>query len=95
MNPSFHVLLLFTDTTNRTITTKQQLERCHYNQQCWKTIHPTSQTISLRSVSDAVNQINEMTIEGTNHVQVLVCGSLHLVGAVMTSLDITNDHIYS
>ncbi|XP_065917696.1 folylpolyglutamate synthase, mitochondrial-like isoform X2 [Dysidea avara] len=83
------------DTTNRTITTKQQLERCHYNQQCWKTIHPTSQTISLRSVSDAVNQINEMTIEGTNHVQVLVCGSLHLVGAVMTSLDITNDHIYS
>jgi len=83
------------DTMNFTISTKEQLDRCQYNQQCWMEVQPSCQTTSLQSVSEAVNWINKMTTQRTNHIQVLVCGSLHLIGAVMTSLDITNDHMYS
>jgi len=81
--------------TNLTVTPAEQLQRCKDNEQIWREVHPSSQSTTVRSVNDAVDWINTMTArEGTNHLQVLVCGSLHLVGAVMTSLDITNDYMY-
>ena len=50
-------------------------------QRAWQKVYPESQSKVVASIQDAVEEVRQ---QQTHHV--LVCGSLHLVGGVMSHL---------
>ena len=67
------------------------LGRCYDNEKAWLSLPGVSQkTKVFECISDAVNWVGG--VRKTNkelYVQVLVCGSLHLVGGAMNVLGVT------
>lgn len=81
------------DMTNFTVDSEEQLARCKGYQQYWKDLNSSSETTVLPSVEDAMQWIDSYGERSGTHVQVLVCGSLHLVGVVMATLKLTVDNL--
>lgn len=50
-------------------------------QEAWKKLHPESKTSIVSSIEEAIEEAER---QGSS--QILVCGSLHLVGGVMSHL---------
>lgn len=88
-------VLFTTDMTNYTVNPEEQFDKCKSYEENWKDTTPSCETAALRSVEDAVQWLNDYRERSPElHLQVLVCGSLHLVGAVMATLSITADNLY-
>jgi len=84
-----YLLLLVTDTINFTVNAEEQLANCKTYEQYWRNISGSSETAVLPSAEDAIHWLNDYRERSSLHVQVLVCGSLHLVGAAMATLHLT------
>ena len=80
--------------TNHTVNPEEQFDNCKNYEQHWKEIASSSETMALPSVEDATQWLNDYREKSGLHLQVLVCGSLHLVGAVMATLSVTADNLY-
>ena len=90
-----HIVLFTTDMTNYIVNPEEQFAKCKSYEENWKDATPSCETAALRSVEDAVQWLNDYRERSPElHLQVLVCGSLHLVGAVMATLSITADNLY-
>ena len=72
------------DQTNYTVTSDSQLQRCHDNESLWKRLSSSS-THVFSCADEAVRWVREMGND-QHHVQVLVTGSLHLVGSMIRVL---------
>lgn len=83
-----------TDMTNYTVNPEEQLANCTNYERHWKEITSSSEIAALPSVEDATQWVNDYMERSGLHLQVLVCGSLHLVGAVMATLNVTADNLY-
>lgn len=98
--------LLYADLANKGTTYERQLACCYANQQTFKDVVLTVATKEMvlmggsrekvntrvcASVSEAVDFINSLN---PAKVDVLVTGSLHLVGTVMNVLGFTVDNNY-
>ena len=87
------------DQTNFKVCTEDLHQRCLDNALLWKRLHDHPDTPSVRnepriftSISDAINWVGGVASnDKSTHVQVLVCGSLHLVGGVLASLGYNTD----
>ena len=96
------LIIFFPDQSNYAITLEGQLQRCHNNAALWKELndsgHHTGMTTFINepsvfeSISEAIDWVDRNKSSNT-HIQVLVCGSLHLVGGVMKVLGCTTDTI--
>lgn len=98
---------ILTDQTNLTVTSDRALECVRNNETTWKQLmtagHVTttdqSDTRVCASLREAVNlctvhrhkERSPQKLKDSEHVQVLVTGSLHLAGAFMSVLDINVD----
>ena len=80
--------------TNLTVDSEEQLSKCKDYEQYWKNINSSSETAVLPSVEDATQWLSSYRETSGLHLQALVCGSLHLVGAVMATLNLTADNLY-
>lgn len=80
--------------TNFTTDFQEQFTRCKDYEQYWRDKSTLSETIVLPSVRDAAQWLGSYKERTGLHVQVLVCGSLHLVGAVMATLNLTADNLH-
>ena len=79
---------------NLTVDTAEQLAKCNEYEQQWKNISPSTETAVLPSVKDTAQWLNRSRERSGVHLQVLVCGSVSLVGVVMASLNLTADDLY-
>lgn len=80
--------------TNYAVDAEEQLNNCKQYQQHWKNIHSSGETVVLPSVEEATQWLGSYRDREGLHLQVLTCGSLHLVGAVMATLNLTADNLY-
>ena len=80
--------------TNFTVDTEEQLNNCKEYEQHWKNINSRGETVIHPSVEEATQWLSSYREREGLHLQVLVCGSLHLVGAVMATLNLTADNLY-
>ena len=80
--------------TNFTVDSEEQLANCNNYEQYWKKVDYSGETVVLRSVEDATQWLNSYRETSGLHLQILVCGSLHLVGAVMATLNLTANNLY-
>ena len=78
---------------NFTVDSEEQLAKCNEYEQYWKNINSTTETAILPSVEEAAQWLSSSGERSGVHLQVLVCGSLHLVGAVMATLNLTADNL--
>ena len=81
------MMTLYVDIDNLGTNTEEVMEesilRCIDNEQCWKGLGDNnSHTIQFPCA------------EGV-HLQVLVCGSIRLIGAVMWQLQLNADNLYN
>ncbi|XP_050293064.1 folylpolyglutamate synthase, mitochondrial isoform X2 [Anthonomus grandis grandis] len=65
---------------------KRQLERCHLNKQIWTSLDGKSAAEVLPSFAKTVNYLQNQSFKETD---VLITGSIHLIGSVMSVLDPT------
>ncbi|OQV17340.1 Folylpolyglutamate synthase, mitochondrial [Hypsibius exemplaris] len=85
------------DVANLTVNADQQLERCNVQEKIWRDLADSTgaeggrdcSTLCFASVTNAFRWIDEMERQNGVEVEVLVTGSLHLVGAMLTLLDPT------
>ncbi|XP_019858163.1 PREDICTED: folylpolyglutamate synthase, mitochondrial-like isoform X2 [Amphimedon queenslandica] len=79
------------DQANYNVSVADMLGRCYDNEKAWLSLPGVCQkTKVFDCISDAVNWVGR--VRKTNkelYVQVLVCGSLHLVGGAMNVLGVT------
>ena len=80
--------------TNNEEVMKENVSRCATNEHCWKTLDSGSQTMQFSCVRHTMDWISNKGQEGV-HLQVLVCGSFRLIGAVMWNLKLSADNLYS
>ncbi len=91
-------IIIVADQTNFKVSTENILARCHDNALLWKQLHNDSSDASslakeplvFNSISDAINWVGGATSNNC-HLQVLVCGSLYLVGGALASLGYNTD----
>ena len=86
------------DIANFTVERQQQLTRCTMQEEVWKSLAHAEVGCTTRcfeSVSQAIQWIEGigMSSGDAGTVEVLVTGSLHLVGSIMTLLDPTLEHL--
>jgi len=84
------------DQVNKMVTKEQQLDRCEWNKSVWlenadcdhsANEFPENQTVlSLPTINMALHQVQHLA-STFDKVDVLVTGSLHLVGGVLSVLD--------
>ena len=74
--------------------TEEQLAKCYEYEQYWKNISSSTETAVLPSVEDTAQWLSSSRERSGAHLQVLVCGSVRLVGVVMASLNLTTDDLY-
>ena len=94
-------MCFFADQTNFKVCTENLLSRCQDNALLWKQLHEQStntprlvnEPLTFNSISDAVNWVDG-AIPNDCHTQVLVCGSLYLVGGVLASLGYSTDSLF-
>ena len=59
--------------------------------QVWRSLHPDSSPRVLPSIEDAIALVQALSEDGARPVDVLVTGSLHLVGGVMSLAKLPTD----
>ena len=72
---------------------EQQLQRCKQNFQFWTSFGSIAQTQIFASANQAFDFIDN-NISKNEQVEILVTGSLHLIGAVMTALNLSDDNVF-
>lgn len=80
------------DMTNFTVDPEEQLANCKAYERYWRDINPSCETNVLPSFEDVTHWF--VKEKSGSHVQALVCGSLHLVGAAMATLHVTANNLY-
>ena len=83
-----------TDMALLTVDTEEQLAKYNEYEQYWKNISPSTETAILPSVEDTARWLSSSMERSGLHLQVLVCGSVSLVGVVMATLNLTADNLY-
>ena len=89
------------DQTNVKLNPTQVCSRCQENALLWKRLHShgegrsdtprlSNEPVVFDSISDAIGWVGGVSSPDT-HLQVLVCGSLYLVGGVLASLGYNTD----
>lgn len=86
----------FKDQINRMVTKEQQLDRCEWNKSIWlenadsenseNQFRHNRTVLSLPTINAALRQVEHLA-STVDKVDVLVTGSLHLVGGVLSVLD--------
>ncbi|CAB3376731.1 Hypothetical predicted protein [Cloeon dipterum] len=82
------------DQSNFMVTAEQQLKRTAAHLAAWKAIENEPKSCSVHTfpyVSDALNFVKELS--AVEEMQVLVTGSLHLVGCVLGLLDLSDEDV--
>ena len=79
------------------------MKRCHDNEAAWRKLvigqngsseEPSCVTAVLPSINDALVWVEGLSLSKTDfHVQLLLTGSLHLVGAALRTLGYTVDDV--
>lgn len=79
------------DLSNFTVSTLKELTRCRHNQALWNQLtNSTGQTKVMSSISDVVVFVEDLNRQFGNQlsaINVLVTGSMHLIGAFLTKLN--------
>ncbi|XP_055352441.1 folylpolyglutamate synthase, mitochondrial-like isoform X3 [Paramacrobiotus metropolitanus] len=75
------------DLLNFTVNRDHQMARCSLHESVWKSLSDERCSQCFATVADALSWIEGQAHGDDEHVGVLVTGSLHLVGAVLTVLD--------
>ena len=88
--------VVFSDQTYVSVTSDSQLQRCHDNESLWKSLYASSSTHVFSCSDETVRWVREKVKsgggggggegDGQQHIQVLVTGSLHLVGSMIRVL---------
>uniref|UniRef100_A0A914P0G6 tetrahydrofolate synthase n=1 Tax=Panagrolaimus davidi TaxID=227884 RepID=A0A914P0G6_9BILA len=74
------------DSTNLNASEIEQQEKCVANQTCWKDLTGQDKTETFDCISDALDRIRKLS-KNNKEIHVLVTGSLHLVGGVLSFVD--------
>ena len=76
------------DNSNFTVTSHKERDVCENNAKVWAKVNEKSVIAKLSSISEAIKYINDKTQrEKSLPVHVLVTGSVHLVGGVLSLVD--------
>lgn len=73
------------DNTNFTVTEQQETNTCQKNVHTWLELDSKAKVLSVPCISDAIQRIDEIQCNN-GPVQVLVTGSIHLVGGFLSIL---------
>jgi len=74
--------------------TGDSMMKCMENEQCWRDLDESSVTLKFSCVRQAMDWIDRKAGGEFAHIQVLVCGSIRLMGAVMWRLGLNADNLY-
>ena len=76
------------DNSNFTVTSDKERDVCDNNAKIWAKINERSTVVKMSTICDAIQYINDKTQkEKALPVHVLVTGSIHLVGGVLSVID--------